>query len=171
MLQIILTILIYLILVIPVGIYVYHIAAGKHTFADPVFDRVDGVIYKLGGVNPKNGMSWKKYALSLIATNGVMILVGYIILRIQSIALFNPNGIGAMEESLSFNTIISFMTNTNLQHYSGESGLSYLSQMLVIIFMMFVSAATGYAACIAFIRGLAGKTKDNVGNFFADGRE
>ena len=168
MLQIILTILIYLILVIPVGIYVYHIAAGKHTFADPVFDRVDGVIYKLGGVNPKNGMSWKKYALSLIATNGVMILLGYIILRIQSIALFNPNGIGAMEESLSFNTIISFMTNTNLQHYSGESGLSYLSQMLVIIFMMFVSAVTGYAACIAFIRGLAGKTKDNVGNFFAD---
>ena len=168
MLQIILTILIYLILVIPVGIYVYHIAAGKHTFADPVFDRVDGVIYKLGGVNPKNGMSWKKYALSLIATNGVMILLGYIILRIQSIALFNPNGIGAMEESLSFNTIISFMTNTNLQHYSGESGLSYLSQMLVIFFMMFVSAATGYAACIAFIRGLAGKTKDNVGNFFAD---
>lgn len=168
MLQIILTILIYLILVIPVGIYVYHIAAGKHTFADSVFDRVDGVIYKLGGVNPKNGMSWKKYALSLIATNGVMILLGYIILRIQSIALFNPNGIGAMEESLSFNTIISFMTNTNLQHYSGESGLSYLSQMLVIIFMMFVSAATGYAACIAFIRGLAGKTKDNVGNFFAD---
>ena len=60
------------------------------------------------------------------------------------------------------------MTNTNLQHYSGESGLSYLSQMLVIIFMMFVSAATGYAACVAFIRGLAGKSRDNVGNFFAD---
>lgn len=64
-----------------------------------------------------------------------------------------------MEESLSFNTIISFMTNTNLQHYSGESGLSYLSQMLVITFMMFVSAASGYAACIAFIRGLAGKPR------------
>ena len=157
MLQIILTILIYLILVIPVGIYVYHIAAGKHTFADPVFDRVDGVIYKLGGVNPKNGMSWKKYALSLIATNGVMILVGYIILRIQSIALFNPNGIGAMEESLSFNTIISFMTNTNLQHYAGESGLSYGSQLCVIIFMMFTSAASGYAACMAFCRGVSGR--------------
>lgn len=168
MLQIILTILIYLLLVIPVGIYVYHIAAGKRTFADPVFNRVDSVIYKIGGVKPDKGMSWKKYALSLLATNGIMILLGYIVLRIQSIALFNPNGIGAMEESLSFNTIISFMTNTNLQHYSGESGLSYLSQMLVIIFMMFVSAASGYAACIAFIRGLAGKTKDNVGNFFAD---
>lgn len=73
-----------------------------------------------------------------------------------------------MEGTLSFNTIISFMMNTNLQHYSGESGLSYMSQMLVIIYMMFVSAATGYAACIAFIRGLAGKTKDNVGNFFVD---
>ena len=73
-----------------------------------------------------------------------------------------------MEPTLAFNTIISFMTNTNLQHYSGESGLSYLSQMLVIIFMMFVSAASGYAACVAFIRGLAGKTKDDVGNFFAD---
>ena len=168
MLQIILTIIIYLLLVIPVGIYVYHIAAGKRTFADPVFNRIDGVIYKIGGVKPDKGMNWKKYALSLLTTNGVMILFGYIILRIQSIALFNPNGIGAMEESLSFNTIISFMTNTNLQHYSGESGLSYLSQMLVIIFMMFVSAASGYAACIAFIRGLAGKTKDNVGNFFSD---
>ncbi len=168
MLQIILTIILYLIMVVPVGIYVYHIAAGKHTFADPVFDRVDGVIYKISGIKPQNGMNWKKYALALLTTNAVMILLGYMILRIQSIALFNPNGIGGMEESLSFNTIISFMTNTNLQHYSGESGLSYLSQMLVIIFMMFVSAASGYAACVAFIRGLAGKTKDNVGNFFAD---
>ena len=168
MVQLILTILIYLIMVIPVGIYVYHIAAGKHTFADPVFDHVDNVIYKVSGIKKDKGMNWKTYAIALLATNGVMILLGYIILRIQSIPLFNPNGIGNMEESLSFNTIISFMTNTNLQHYSGESGLSYLSQMLVITFMMFVSAASGYAACIAFIRGLAGKTKDNVGNFFVN---
>lgn len=168
MLQIILTIILYLIMVVPVGTYVYHIAAGKHTFADPVFDRVDGVIFKISGVDPASGMNWKRYAAALVGTNAVMILLGYIVLRIQSIPLFNPNGIGGMEESLSFNTIISFMTNTNLQHYSGESGLSYLSQMLVIIFMMFVSAATGYAACIAFIRGLAGKSKDNVGNFFVD---
>ena len=168
MVQLGLTILIYLIIVIPVGRYLYHIAAGKHTFADPVFDRVDGVIYKIGGVNPNKGMNWKQYVLALIGTNAVMIGIGYLILRIQSISFFNPNSIGGMEPTLSFNTIISFMTNTNLQHYSGESGLSYLSQMLVIIFMMFVSAATGYAACVAFIRGLAGRTKDNVGNFFAD---
>ena len=168
MLQLVLTLIIYLILVIPVGRYLYHIAAGKHTFADPVFDRVDGAIYKLGGVDPHKGMNWKQYAMALIGTNAVMIAIGYLILRLQSIPLLNPNGIEEMEPTLAFNTIISFMTNTNLQHYSGESGLSYLSQMLVIIFMMFVSAASGYAACVAFIRGLAGKTKDNVGNFFAD---
>lgn len=168
MLQLVLTLIIYLILVIPVGRYLYHIAAEKHTFADPIFDRVDGAIYKLGGVDPHKGMNWKQYAMALIGTNAVMIAIGYIILRIQSLPLLNPNGIEGMEPTLAFNTIISFMTNTNLQHYSGESGLSYLSQMLVIIFMMFVSAASGYAACVAFIRGLAGKTKDNVGNFFAD---
>ena len=168
MLQLALTILICLIIVIPVGRYMYHIAAGKHTFADPVFNRVDGVIYKIGGVNPEKGMNWRQYVLALVGTNAVMVFIGYLLLRIQSIPFFNPNGIGGMEPTLSFNTIISFMTNTNLQHYSGESGLSYLSQMLVIIFMMFASAATGYAACVAFIRGLAGKSKDNVGNFFAD---
>ena len=168
MIQLVLTLILYLILVIPVGRYLYHIAAGKQTFADPVLDRVDGAIYKLSGVDPHKGMNWKQYALTLIGTNGVMMAVGYLVLRIQSLPLLNPNGIKGMEPALSFNTIISFMTNTNLQHYAGESGLSYLSQMLVIIFMMFVSAASGYAACVAFIRGLAGKTKDNVGNFYAD---
>ncbi len=168
MLQLILTLIIYLILVIPVGRYLYHIAAGKHTFADPILDRVDGAIYKIGGVDPRRGMNWKQYALALIGTNAVMIAVGYLILRLQSIPLLNPNGIEGMDPALAFNTIISFMTNTNLQHYAGESGLSYLSQMLVITFMMFVSAASGYAACVAFIRGLTGKSKDHVGNFFAD---
>ena len=168
MLQLALTIIIYLLIVIPVGRYMYHIAAGKHTFADPVFDRVDGLIYKISGVNPQRGMNWKQYALALVGTNAVMVFIGYLILRIQHIGLFNPNGIGDMEPTLGFNTIVSFMTNTNLQHYSCVSGLSYLSQILVIIFMMFVSASTGYAACVAFIRGLAGRTKENVGNFFVD---
>ena len=168
MLQLVITILLYILLVIPVGIYMYHIASGKHTFADPVFDRVDNFIYRISGINPKKEMNWKQYALALITTNGVMILLGYIVLRIQSIGIFNPNGIGNMPADLSFNTIISFMTNTNLQHYAGESGLSYLSQMVVITFMMFVSAATGYAACVAFIRGITGKSKDSVGNFYVD---
>ncbi len=168
MLQIVLTLILYLLLLIPVGNYVYRIAAGKHTFADPVMDRVDHAIYKLCGVNPERSMDWKRYAGTLVGTNLVMILLGYLILRLQSLLFLNPNGIGSMDPSLSFNTIISFMTNTNLQHYAGETGLSYLSQMLVIIFMMFVSAASGDAACIAFIRGLAGRTSDQVGNFYSD---
>lgn len=167
MLQIALTLAIFVLAVIPMGRYMYHIAAKKKTFADPFFDRVDNGIYRICRIDRK-GMNWKTYALSLLMANAVMVFAGYLVLRLQYVLFLNPNGIEAMEPTLSFNTIISFMTNTNLQHYSGESGLSYLSQMLVIIFMMFVSAATGYAACIAFIRGLAGKTKDNVGNFFAD---
>lgn len=167
MFQIIVTLMIYMLLVIPMGIYLYHVATNKHTFADPVFDRVDRFIYRLGGIDPQKGMGWKKYVMSLIVTNAVMVFIGYLILRIQALPIFNPNGIGAMEPTLSFNTIISFITNTNLQHYSGESGLSYLSQMMVIIFLMFTSAASGYAACVAFVRGLAGKEKD-MGNFYVD---
>lgn len=168
MFQIIITLLIYMLLVIPMGIYLYNVATNQRTFADPVFDRIDSCIYRLSGVDPKKGMGWKKYVLSLVLTNAVMVFIGYVIVRIQALPIFNPNGIESMEPTLSFNTIISFMTNTNLQHYSGESGLSYLSQMAVIIFMMFTSSATGYAACVAFVRGLAGKEKKNMGNFYAD---
>ena len=94
-----------------------------------------------------------------------MVFVGYLILRLQNFLFLNPNGIDGMEASLSFNTVISFMTNTNLQHYSGESELAYVSQMCVIIFMMFTSAASGYAACMAFCRGLSGR---KLGNFYRD---
>ena len=153
-----------MVLVIPIGIYLYHVATKQRTFADPVFDRIDGMIYRICRIN-REDMHWKTYALNLLMTNAVMILIGYLVLRLQGLLFLNPNGIASMEESLSFNTIISFMTNTNLQHYSGESGLSYLSQTAVIIFMMFTSAATGYAACMAFCRGMAGRP---MGNFYED---
>lgn len=164
MLQIICTLLVFLVIIFPIGKYVYHISTHKKTFADPLFDRVDNALYKILKIDTSN-MRWKKYALTLLLVNACLVFIGYLVLRIQSIGLFNPNGIGGMEESLSFNTIISFMTNTNLQHYSGESGLSYLSQMLVIIMMMFTSAATGYAACVAMVRGILGKP---MGNFYVD---
>lgn len=166
MLQIVLTLAIFMILVIPMGTYMYHIATKQKTFADKIFNPLDNTIYKICHIG-REGMNWKQYALHLLTTNAVMVFIGYLVLRLQGILFANPNGIEAMEPTLSFNTIISFMTNTNLQHYSGESGLSYLSQMMVIIFMMFVSAASGYAACMAFCRGLAGKQKD-VGNFYED---
>lgn len=164
MLQIVCTLLVFMVIIFPIGRYVYHISTHKKTFADPLFDRVDNGLYKLLRIDTSD-MGWKKYALTLLLVNACLVFVGYLILRIQSIGLFNPNGIEGMESSLSFNTIISFMTNTNLQHYSGESGLSYLSQMFVIIMMMFTSAATGYAACVAMIRGFCGK---RMGNFYTD---
>lgn len=164
MLQIILTLAIFLILVIPMGKYMYHIATEQKTFADKVFDSVDRLIYKVCGIKGEN-MGWKTYALTLLTANAVMVFVGYLILRLQNFLFLNPNGIDGMEASLSFNTVISFMTNTNLQHYSGESGLAYVSQMCVIIFMMFTSAASGYAACMAFCRGLSGR---KLGNFYRD---
>lgn len=164
MLQIILTLAIFLILVIPMGKYMYHIATEQKTFADKVFDPVDRLIYKVCGIKGEN-MGWKTYALTLLNANAVMVFVGYLILRLQNFLFLNPNGIDGMEASLSFNTVISFMTNTNLQHYSGESGLAYVSQMCVIIFMMFTSAASGYAACMAFCRGLSGR---KLGNFYRD---
>ena len=164
MLQIVLTLAIFVILVIPMGKYMYHIATKQKTFADRVFDPIDNFIYKVCRID-RHSMGWKEYALTLVLVNAVMVAMGYLILRIQGHLFLNPNGIEGMEASLSFNTIVSFMTNTNLQHYSGESGLSYASQMCVIIFMMFTSAASGYAACMAFCRGLAGRP---VGNFYED---
>jgi len=164
--QIAIVLVIYLPLVILAGHYLYQVTMQKKTWLDPVLNRVDNVIYKFSGIKQAD-MTGKQYVLALILSNAFMVFIGYVLLRIQSALFFNPNGIDNMDATLSFNTIISFMTNTNLQHYSGESGLSYLSQMLVITFMMFTSAATGYAACMAFCRRLVAKT-DTLGNFFVD---
>lgn len=164
--QIAIVLMIYLPLVILTGHYLYRVTLQQKTWLDPLLDKVDAAIYKVCGIKRAN-MTGKEYVLSLIVSNAMMVFVGYIILRIQALLFLNPNNINNMEATLSFNTIISFITNTNLQHYSGESGLSYLSQMLVITFMMFTSAATGYAACMAFCRRLVAKT-DTIGNFFVD---
>lgn len=164
MLQIALTLALFVILVIPVGIYVYHVAEQKKTFADPVFNKVGNFLLKVMHVNTSS-MNWKKYALTFLMVNAVMILIGYLVLRLQAWLFLNPNDIAGMESTLSFNTIISFMTNTNLQHYAGESGLSHLSQMVVIMMQMFTSAASGYCVCMAMIRGLCGK---EMGNFYVD---
>lgn len=164
MLQIVLTLAIFLVLVIPMGKYMYHIATKQKTFADKVFDPIDRFIYKVCRIKGED-MGWKTYAMTLVFVNAVMVFTGYLILRLQGLLFLNPNGIDSMEATLSFNTVISFITNTNLQHYSGESGLAYASQMCVIIFMMFTSAASGYAACMAFCRGLSGR---KLGNFYED---
>ncbi|AJG98158.1 K+-transporting ATPase subunit A [Clostridium beijerinckii] len=165
-LQIIITLLLFMIIVVPVGKYLYYVSTGHKIIGDKLFDKIDNFIYKICGISKDDEMDWKEYIFSIIAVNAAMVFIGYIILRAQGFLFFNPNKINGMEQSLSFNTIISFMTNTNLQDYSGESGLSHFSQMIVIIFMMFTSAATGFSAAIAFIRGIIGRK--GMGNFFVD---
>ncbi|MBV7275483.1 potassium-transporting ATPase subunit KdpA [Clostridiaceae bacterium UIB06] len=166
-LQIIIPLVIFMLLVVPMGRYLYKVSTREKAFGDAFFDAIDNFIYKVCRIDKAEEMSWKEYVISIIVVNGVMTFLAYIILRTQSIHFLNPNKATGMEQSLTFNTVISFMTNTNLQDYSGESGLSHLSQMLVIIFMMFTSAGTGFAAALAFMRGIIGKEK-TLGNFFVD---
>ncbi|MEG1416746.1 MAG: potassium-transporting ATPase subunit KdpA [Clostridium sp.] len=166
MLQVLLTFLIFTILVIPMGKYLYKVASGEKSLADKIFDPIDNTIYKLCKIN-RSGMNFKYYLVALLTTNFIMMFVSFVILTVQGIGVLNPNGVGGMRWDLALNTVISFMTNTNLQHYAGESGLSYLSQMAVITFMMFTAAASGYAVCMAFIRGIVGKDK-TLGNFYVD---
>lgn len=164
-LQMAIILIIFVLLCIPMGKYLYKVAEHEKTFGDPIFDKIDNIIYKITGTT-KEDMTWKQYIIALISSNAVMAFGTYLILRIQSIHILNPNNIGNMEEGLTFNTVISFMTNTNIQDYSGESGLSYLSQTLVITSFMFVAAATGLSVAWAFMRGLAGKKKH--GNYYVD---
>ncbi len=162
---ILVTLLIVVALAKPVGLY---LAAafdyGSGSRLNRVFGPVERLIYRIGGIREEN-QSWKTYAASLIGSNVFMIFLIYLVLRFQSLLPLNPADIPNMEPSLAFNTAISFMTNTDLQHYSGESGVSYLSQASVLVFALFVSPATGLALVMAFIRGLTGK---GAGNFFVD---
>lgn len=166
MLQIALVLLIYIPLVLIVGRYVYQVTMQQKTIFDSFFLKIENILYKITGVKQQE-MTGKQYVIALLLSNACMILASYFILRIQKYLFLNPNRIEDMEPTLAFNTVISFMTNTNLQHYSGESAMSYFAQMIVIIFMMFTSAASGYAVCMAFCRRLIAKT-DRIGNFYKD---
>lgn len=164
-LQIALVLILALIIAIPMGKYIALSFSLEETKLDRVFGQVEKIIYKLSGINPIN-MNWKQYAKALLISNLVMFAICYLIVRLQGFLPFNPNNIGAMEELLSFNTVASFLTNTNLQHYSGETGLSYFSQMTVITYLMMTTPATGLAFCMAFIRGVTGQM--SLGNFYVD---
>ncbi|MEK3917780.1 potassium-transporting ATPase subunit KdpA [Paenibacillus sp. FSL H7-0331] len=166
-LQIAVVIVILVLLVKPVGTYLYNVFSNEANRTDKWFGFIERPIFAMIGLKERKGMTWKTYALSFIVTNIVLVAISYLILRLQKYLPLNPNGIDNMEETLTFNTVISFMTNTNLQHYSGESGLSYFSQMAVIIMMMFTSAATGFSVAIAFVRGITSKG-ETIGNFFED---
>jgi K+-transporting ATPase ATPase A chain len=154
-----------MILAIPMAKYLSNVYSLEITKQDRIFGRIERGIYKLSGIQTSD-MNWKQYAKALLLSNLVMLSVSYMILRFQGVLPGNPSKIDNMDPLLAFNTAISFVTNTNLQHYSGESGLSYLSQMVVIMFLMFATPATGLALCIAVFRGLTGQR--SLGNFYVD---
>jgi K+-transporting ATPase ATPase A chain len=153
---------------IPLGRYMARVFQGERTLLDPIFVPIERLVLRLTGVDPSEGQGWKQYSRSLLVSNVFMWLASFAIVTLQKWLPLNPDGIDNMEPTLAFNTISSFTTNTNLQHYSGETGLSYLSQILPITFLQFVTAATGVAACIAIIRALGGNRLKQVGNFYVD---
>lgn len=143
-------------------------SAGERTFLDAVFKPVERFIYRLCGIRPEDEMNWKSYALAFLIFNLAGLLVVYLIQRVQGFLPLNPARFGEVAPDLSFNTAVSFATNTNWQAYGGETTLSYLTQMVALTTQNFVSAASGMAVLVAFIRGLTRHTANTLGNFWVD---
>jgi potassium-transporting ATPase potassium-binding subunit len=162
------TILLSVVTSVPIGRYVARVFTGERTVLDPVLVRVERLVLRVIGAGLDQPQDWKQYSRSLLISNVVMWLAAWTILTLQQYLPLNPDQIPHMEPTLAFNTTSSFTTNTNLQHYTGETGLSYFSQMFAITFLQFVTAATGIAASIAVIRGLAGNRLTHLGNFYVD---
>jgi K+-transporting ATPase ATPase A chain len=143
-----------ILLVKPLGGYMARVYQGKPVFLDRVLVPVERFIYRLAGVDPNAEMDWKLYALSMLLFNAIGLVFVYILQRIQGILPLNPQRLGAVTPDSSWNTAVSFATNTNWQGYAGETTMSYLTQMLGLTVQNFVSAATGMAVLIALIRGI-----------------
>lgn len=154
----------FIIVTIYVGKYMYSILFNTKSFVDPVMDRIDNVIYKISGIK-KEEMTWKQYMIAVLVTNMVMLLAGFILLMVQQYISGTSSERLDMNWHIALNTAISFMTNTNLQGYTGELNLTNITQMVVITVYMFTSAATGFAICGAFIKGITGKS---MGNYYRD---
>ena len=152
----------------PLGAYMARVFSGQYTWLDPAARPIERLIYRLSAVDETRGMRWTEYAISILLFSVVSMLVLYVMQRVQGLLPFNPQGFGAVPPDLAFNTAASFTTNTNWQNYSGESTMSYLTQMAGLAYHNFVSAAIGIAVAIAFIRGIAQKEKDTIGNFWVD---
>ena len=157
-----------LILVKPLGLYMAKVYEGKDFDLNRWMGWLEKLIYRIGGVNPESEMNWKTYALAMLLFNIVGGLILYAMMRLQNHLPFNPAGQGAVAPDLSFNTAISFITNTNWQNYGGESTMSYFTQMAGLAVHNFLSAATGMATLVAFIRGFVRKETKNLGNFWVD---
>jgi K+-transporting ATPase ATPase A chain len=152
----------------PLGTFMARVYQGERTILDPLLRPVEKLIYRLSGVHPDEEMNWKVYAFAMLLFNGLGLLVVYALQRLQGFLPLNPQGFDAVSPDSSWNTAVSFATNTNWQGYGSETTMSYLTQMLAMTVQNFVSAATGMAIVIAMIRGLVRHTAKTIGNFWVD---
>ena len=150
------------------GGFMARVFSRQKTWLDPVARPLERLIYKLTGVDETREMRWTEYAVAVLMFSVVSMLVLYVMQRLQHVLPLNPQGFGPVAPDLAFNTAVSFTTNTNWQAYGGETTMSYFTQMAGLAYHNFVSAAVGISVAIAFIRGIAQREKDTLGNFWVD---
>ncbi len=166
--QLVLYVVVLLLLAKPLGTFMARVYQGERTFLDRPIRPLERLLYRVSGVRPDEEMGWKSYAIALMLFNVLGLLAVYALQRLQPFLPLNPQGLGAVTPDSSWNTAVSFATNTNWQGYGGEVTMSYLSQMFALTVQNFVSAATGMAAAVALIRGIARHSAKTIGNFWVD---
>ncbi len=153
-------------LAVPFGKYIAKVYAGERTLLDPIFNPIEKLFFKASGIKPEQELDWKQNLVALLTINLIWFALAMFILMNQGWLPWNPDGNPSMTPDLAFNTAISFLVNCNLQHYSGETGATYLSQIFCFMFLHFVSAATGLAALAVVFNALKERTTDKLGNFY-----
>jgi K+-transporting ATPase ATPase A chain len=166
--QIVLFLAVILAITKPLGLFMAKVFGGERTFLDPLLRPVERLLYRVTGVDETHEMRWNEYAFTMLLFSGASMLLLYLIQRLQYFLPWNPRQFAAVLPVLAFNTAASFTTNTNWQNYSGESTMSYFTQMAGLAYHNFASAAVGIALAIAFVRGIARKEKETIGNFWVD---
>ena len=166
--QILLFLALILVLTKPLGVFMARVFNRERTFLDPVARPIERLLYRVTGVDENHEMRWTEYAVAMLMFSGVSMLMLYLIERVQQWLPLNPQKFGPVAQDLAFNTAASFTTNTNWQNYAGEATMSYLTQMAGLAYHNFVSAAVGIALAIAFVRGIARREKETIGNFWVD---
>ena len=157
--------LVTIVLAIPLGKYIGKIYAGERTWPDLLFNRLDRLFYRLSGIKPEREMNWKQHLTALLTINLIWFLFSMLVLMNMSWLPLNPDGNPSMSGDLAFNTTVSFVSNTNLQHYSGETGVSYLGQLVLMLFQ-FISAGAGMAVCAVVFHAMKERTTEKLGNFY-----
>ncbi len=152
----------------PLGVFMARVFNREHTFLDPLLRPLERLLYRLTGVDEDHDMAWTEYAFCMLLFSAVSMLLLYGIMRLQHWLPWNPQRFPAVASDLAFNTAASFTTNTNWQNYAGETTMSYFTQMVGLAYHNFMSAAVGIALAIAFIRGIARREKETIGNFWVD---